>query len=644
MGSWKYRLLLKGGEMKTEISFPCILGLLISICIFVAAQPVLAGDGISRYWGVFVGISDYQTQNDLDFGANDATSIYNLLLHDSRWDASRMTLLRNSQASRAGIENAITAMASLSDDDDINLFFFSGHGGQANGDFIPSDELDAKDEYLACWDSNNFDYNGDLIDDDMGEILGLIRGTTIVILDACFSGGHIKATSSKSLSEKIQMSQNIKFITKPFEQLSGITRKGDGFASDLVKRVSALKDADDLLDIIVLTSSDDDERSYESIELQQGIFTYFLMLGLKANDVNNNGHVSAEESFEYLQPEIKDYTNTTFTPQKYDNTLGEIDLLRPTAERMVFVGSGDFSWIYPFNTYYQKQRAEYIYTQSQLGREGHIRSLKIFAEEKPLIPLNNCTIRIKHTTESEYGTSPQWTSSGWTTVYAGTKTIDALGPIPFILSTPFYYDGIRNLIIDFSFSNSSYEDSGSFWGTFSDTYSMIYHSRDDANYGEPTSWTGTSPAPTRDENPPDAAGSYLDLELEFYTKNTSQEANALPWIPLLLLHDKCTDGDLDGFFAETGCGTEIDCNDGNKYINPSEAEDCFDGVDNDCDGNLDSSDSECDANITCCKCRCEFCTVTITGGNFGSSCADECIDRCYGNPSCGIYILSYSCD
>ena len=125
---------------------------------------------------------------------------------------------------------------------------------------------------------------------------------------------------------------------------------------------------------------------------------------------------------------------------------------------------------------------------------------------------------MKHTTDSEYGSFPQWTSSGWTTVYSGTKTIDDIGPVPFILSTPFYYDGIRNLIIDFSFSNSSYEDEGFFYGSFSDTYSMIYHSRDNDAYGEPTAWTGTSPQPTRDEIPP-YAGSYLDLELEFNTIN-----------------------------------------------------------------------------------------------------------------------------
>ena len=519
--------------MKTEMVFRSILGLISAICIVVAVQAASAGDGITRYWGVFVGISDYQTISDLNFSADDATSIYKLLLQDSRWDASRMTLLRNSLASRTAVENAIMAMASRSDDDDICLFFFSGHGGQADADLVPSDEIDGRDEYLACWDSNDSDYTGDFVDDDMGDTLDRISGTTVVMLDACFSGGNIKAAGSQAASRKIQSSRYLKFTKKPFEQYSAKIRKWDGFASDLIGSVTALKDLNDQSDIIVLTASDDDETSFESSEFRHGEFTYFLLLGLKSNDANSNGFVSAEESFAYLKSSLREYTNSVVTPQKYDDTSGETDLLQPTAERLVFVGSGDFSWKYPFNTYFQKRRAEYIYAQAQLGRGGHIKALKIFFEEKPLLPLKNCTIRMKHTTDSEYGAIPQWTSSGWITVFADTKTIDDIGPVAFTLSTPFHYDGIRNLIVDFSFSNSSYEDKGLVYGSYSDTYAMIYHSRDDEFYGEPTSWNGTFPQATRDENPPDA-GSYLDLELEFYTLKTSQGANAMPWIPLLL--------------------------------------------------------------------------------------------------------------
>ena len=495
------------------------------------------GDGVTRYWGTFVGISDYQTISDLSFCADDATSMYDLFLQDSRWDASRMTLLLNMEASRSAIENAITTMASNSDDDDICLFFFSGHGGQADEDFAPFDESDHMDEYLVCWDSNISNYTGDFIDDDMGVTLGQISGTTVVMLDACYSGGHVKAADNKAASEKVQTSRNIKFIKKPFEQHAGITEKGDGFASDLVGRITTLKDANDQSDIIVLTASDDDETSSESFEFQHGEFTYFLLLGLKSNDTNSNGDVSAEESFAYLEPALTEYRNLTVTPQIYDSTSGETDLFKPTAERLVFLGYGNFEWFYPFNTNYQKRRSEYIYTQSQLGQKGYIKALKIFISEKPLMSLNNCTIRMKHTTDNEYGSSPQWASSGWTTVYSETKSIDNIGAVPFVLSTPFHYDGIRNLIIDFSFSNPNWENKGLFYGSFSNRYAMIYHYRDDDNYGEPTTWAGISPLPIRDENPPDHAGSYLDLEIEFYTIETSQGNDAMPWIPLLLLSE-----------------------------------------------------------------------------------------------------------
>jgi hypothetical protein len=54
----------------------------------------------------------------------------------------------------------------------------------------------------------------------------------------------------------------------------------------------------------------------------------------------------------------------------------------------------------------------------------------------------------------------------------------------------------------------------------------------------------------------------------------------------------CTDADRDGFFAEDGCGTAIDCNDNDRRINPDAAEDCTDGVDNDCDGQTDADDPD----------------------------------------------------
>ncbi len=492
-----------------------------ALFLLIMVLPVFAGDRVTSYWGVFVGISNYETVPDLDFAADDAKSVYDLLLLDSNWSASRMTLLQNYNATRSAVKNAITAMASNSDDDDICLFFFSGHGGQADTDFLPFDETDDKDEYIACWDSNDFNYSGDYTDDDMGNTLGLISGTTIVMLDSCNSGGYFKGVSKKGFSEKIQTERKIKFVRKPFEQKTGVTKTGGGFASDLIDRTSIdrtgmLKDADDQSDIIILTASDDNEESEESLGLRHGVFTYFLLLGLKSNDQNDNGYVSAEESFAYVKPAVTEYSKSIFNPQLYDKAAGEINLVKPTTGRAVYIGHNDFSWDLPWNTYYQKRRVEYIYSQSQLGGEGLIMALKIFIEERPPISLQNCTIRMQHTTKNSYNSQPQWTSSNWTTVYSGTKTIDSEEPVSFMLSTPFQYNGTQNLIIDFSFSNSDYSNNeGLFFGSFADnTYPMIYYMTDDDTYGVPTNWIGISPQPIRDEND-GLYGSYLDIEFQF---------------------------------------------------------------------------------------------------------------------------------
>jgi hypothetical protein len=51
---------------------------------------------------------------------------------------------------------------------------------------------------------------------------------------------------------------------------------------------------------------------------------------------------------------------------------------------------------------------------------------------------------------------------------------------------------------------------------------------------------------------------------------------------------QCADVDGDGYFAQPGCGTPVDCNDADPNTHPGAVEVC-DGYDNDCDDALDNS-------------------------------------------------------
>ena len=66
----------------------------------------------------------------------------------------------------------------------------------------------------------------------------------------------------------------------------------------------------------------------------------------------------------------------------------------------------------------------------------------------------------------------------------------------------------------------------------------------------------------------------------------------------------CTDNDGDSYSPDGGTCGQIDCNDSIASVNPGEFETCDDGIDNDCNGQTDCKDSSCSGDQACLL---EFC-------------------------------------
>lgn len=62
---------------------------------------------------------------------------------------------------------------------------------------------------------------------------------------------------------------------------------------------------------------------------------------------------------------------------------------------------------------------------------------------------------------------------------------------------------------------------------------------------------------------------------------------------LLAKNSWCPDADNDGFSAAGGVCGPLDCDDANPALNPKVKEDCWDSIDNNCDGALDMEDTYC---------------------------------------------------
>ncbi|HAS81829.1 MAG TPA: hypothetical protein DCS43_03935 [Verrucomicrobia bacterium] len=151
----------------------------------------------------------------------------------------------------------------------------------------------------------------------------------------------------------------------------------------------------------------------------------------------------------------------------------------------------DMWWSYPFNIQYDDVRMQVIYPASQFGGARTFSEFQLTQTCYPTL-VENFTIRMKHTSLDAYPSNAVFESEGWTTVFHGDTTIDEEGWIAYPFSSPFEYNGIDNLMVDFSFDNSTNYPrwANSYAGASTAPCTLIGTSTNE--HGSPLEWSATN--------------------------------------------------------------------------------------------------------------------------------------------------------
>ncbi len=151
------------------------------------------------------------------------------------------------------------------------------------------------------------------------------------------------------------------------------------------------------------------------------------------------------------------------------------------ASAPVQIGTGTSPVDYPFYTYWCDARTQSILLASDIGQQGQIQRLRLYCSSRPGQTLANFYIRMQHTTMSSFS-SNYYVNSGWTTVLHATNVSVAGWTVPgwveFQLTTPFIYNGVDNLLIDYCLDNSNWTSNGTCRSTATGPYRTVAHHTD----------------------------------------------------------------------------------------------------------------------------------------------------------------------
>jgi uncharacterized caspase-like protein len=238
-----------------------------------------------KFYGAFIGVDDYadRTIRPLKWAVNDASTMYRYFESVIEESSRQLWLLTNEQATRTRVLTLLVAeIAARAEPDDFVLFYFAGHGCP---EVVGNEELASS--YLATHDTQTrtvFATGVDMQRDLAALFDRLVCRRVILLLDACFSG-----------------------------IAGGRTFAGSAFARRGYRAPVALASLTLGAGRLAIGACGENEVAHEDDALKHGIFTHYLLEGLRAVP-QGTSTISVEEWYAQTAQKVTARTNGLQTP------------------------------------------------------------------------------------------------------------------------------------------------------------------------------------------------------------------------------------------------------------------------------------------------------------------------------------------
>ncbi|MEL6930381.1 MAG: caspase family protein, partial [Cyanobacteria bacterium J06600_6] len=233
-----------------------------------------------KLWILLVGVNQYQdTENlaSLQYSALDCRGLGEALIDATASFSSKEVIIHHDFVSQrpqlAAVQQSIKHITQSAGQNDTILFYFSGHG-------ILETKTQQVALCLADTDTKELLTTGLPLNDLLKQLGSCAASQQLVWLDACHSGGMtLRGTAAADPSEQL------------VEVLRHKASESKGFYA--------------------LLSCDRAQQSWEFPELGHGVFTYYLMRGLRGEAADAGGIIEADALYQYVYHQTLRYIDKT---------------------------------------------------------------------------------------------------------------------------------------------------------------------------------------------------------------------------------------------------------------------------------------------------------------------------------------------